>query len=426
MSDKRSSASTKGLGNIGKTSTSVVGPLHLDTIISSLQEVIFNVEDLVGEPLHVLSNLSTNVDSAFAGISTTFKSLGKAVKGAVGPVDEALGGVKLAVTSLIDSIVNLTSATARELSYAVDNFLKIIIQTFSKLVCTVNGLLKSIQNISKIVASTLQSILKTSIIVVLNSLKTIAISLKELSLFVPVILSTVVKTLDEQITDSDVSTPIDVYAIISELLKCSEGTIVDVEIISSALDGSSKNVDIVITAISTSPPCDGRWIIPFEELSSAITRSFEEIICTIESVTKVVPDWSQQINPTIMEVLFATQILIEIAISISNGNDEDLEMAFINIAVNIRCLLNALDSITTAANLQINKLACSNTLESIQLSVQSVIGNVNDVFIATSIALRISETSILSAFISTLDIAIYALPSELLTLIPAIDEICTN
>lgn len=413
MSEKRSS---------GCGSTSLVGALQLDTITSSLQEVIFNVEDLVGAPLVILSNLSKSVNAAFAGITSTCKSLGK---GTVGTVDIALGGVNLAVVSLIDSIANLTSATVRELSNAVENFLKIIIQTFAQLVGTVNGLLKSIQNISSAVASALRSILNATIIVVFNSLKTIKISLKELNVFIPVTLSTVVKTLAGRISDCDVSEPIDVDALVSELQECSDGTIVDVELISSSLDGSKDIVDVVITAISSSPPCDSRWIIPFEELAAAIERSIEEIMCTVESVTKAVPDWNQLINPTIMYVLLATLDLIKLAVSVSNGNDEDLESAFQMIAVTIRYLLISLDSITAEANLQINE-PVSNTLQSIQLAVQSVIGNVNDVFFAVSIALRISDTSILYDFITRLDNAISALPSELLTLLPEIDEICAN
>lgn len=93
--------------------------------------------------------------------------------------------------------------------------------------------------------------------------------------------------------------------------------------------------------------------------------------------------------------------------------------------MSIRGVLIALDSITSAANLQANELV-SNILESCQLSVQSVIGNVNDVFFATSIAVgaHISEITILYALMEKFDTAVEALPSELLTLIPLIEEIC--
>lgn len=375
----------------------------------------------------ILPNLLKSVNGAFAGISSTLKSLRKEVKGVIGLVENALGGVNLSITSLIDSIVDLTTATVRQLSSAVDDSLKNIIQTFVKLVDTVNKLLKTIKNISSTAISSLQSILKASLIVAKNSLKTISISLKELTHFVPVVLSTVVKTLDEQVTDSDVSVPIDVDAIISDLQKCSEGTVVDVEIVSSTLDGTSEYVDIVITAISTCPPVDGKWGVPLEDLGSAIRRSFEEILCVIESVTKKLPDWNSIIRPTITKTLLDTEELIKLAISVSNGNVEDQESAYKTVALSVRDVLNALDSITTLATCQNNELA-ANTLESIQLSVQSVVGNANDVFDAISLTIgeHVCDASILFQLLPTLDIAINGQQTELLTIIPAIEEIVTN
>lgn len=294
-------ALTNGNGASGIL-TSVVGSLNLGTITSSLQEVIFNVQELVSDPLSILANVSTSVNGAFVGIITTCKSLGKTVKGIVGSVDKALSGVSLAITSFIDSIESLTSTTVGELSHHINFSLKEIIQSFVKLVGTV----RSIQNTSSKVSAALESILKASIIVTRDSLKTISIGLNELNLFVPVKLATVVKTLEEQVTDLDVTLPVDIDDIVDRLQSCSEGTVVDMEMVSSTLDGSTDNVDVVISAISTCPP-DGRWAPPLDELLSVISRSFDEILCTIESVTQVVPDWNQLICPATLNVLVSTQ-----------------------------------------------------------------------------------------------------------------------
>lgn len=400
----------------------------MDTIASSLQAQCFDVHNLVGsatKPLIILSTLSTNVDSAFESITSTCQLLGSAVN--VGSIDNALSGVKSALVQLIDTIGPSASATVHELALAIDNSIDEIIQLITVLVSSVNKILESIKHVTPVIDSVLQAVLKTTIIVVDKSLETITFSIRKLDQFVTPHLSTVSKILSEEITDSDVSIPIDIDKICSELQQCSEGTVVNVECVSSSLDGSSNYVDVVVTAISTCPASELNWASSLDDLKSSVARSCDEIIYTIETVAKGLPGWSQDINSAIADGSLVVLELINSALSASNGNDEYLELSIENTAESVRNILNALASVTRAANVNTNELE-SNVLQAIQLSSKTIIEIIYDVFYAILAAIDgfIDTNSLMSALTAILQCAIDGPASALVELIPAINYICNK
>lgn len=393
----------------------------MSSITASLQDVFGNFDSVK------LSGLSNSVNSAFKSITPTCHKLNSEASGIVGSVDVALGGVNLALSHLIDTILTLKSATVRQLSSAIDNAIKKIIKTLAGLVRAVKGVIKSIARVTSIVYSALQAIIKTSIIIVLKSFNTVRTSLVENESFVTPLLSTVLKTVSEEVEDLDVNIPIDIEKIINELSKCSEGTVIDLECTSSALDGSSNRVDIEVSAISTCPHSNGELGVHLDELKSSTSRAFDEIIYTIECAIESLLDWNDTISPAIMKNLFAIQDLIDAALSASGGNAETLEQAIVNIALGVQSILHALDSITSMAKKEPSEHR-SSALKLIQHGCYTVISIDYNIFFAISVPIDglVSPSSILSPLTATLEVAIDGSPSELLEIRQAIDYICVK
>jgi len=423
------------LGSSGSESASKKGsngpsatPIKLDNIQLSLQTVFADVDNAVQsiDPLSTLSSLPKSLDSVFKRISSICRVVGPEVGGIMGLVETALNAVNAALSNLINIIVNSISATVTDLSSAIDQGLDDIIQSLIGLVEATKTMLRSIKNRTPAILSSVNAIIKNSIVAAFKSMRSVSSNLQELDKFITPQLSHMIKVLPEQMADievPDLNVLMDVDAIVAELQKCSDGAIIDVEMVSSALEDSRSGVDVIVTGISTSQPDDEEWQDLFDKLKEKISKSVDEILHLVEHVTQQKPEWNQIINTAVMNTLFAIQDLIS---ATSNGNGEKVEPAINNIAVAIQGLLNGLNSVTTAANgkSQPDELV-SNILASIERSVQSVNLIVSEVLVATAKGIEgnISSTSILPALSSLIDTCIHAEPATLVTFIPKINDI---
>lgn len=395
--------------------------LNLDSITESLQDVLVDVGSLVGLSLPSLSN---SVNNLFTSITSSCHLLISKVNGIVDSLDGVIGSVSSAVKHLIDTLATKSPTSVRKLSYTIDDDLDNIFKTFAALVDAVGKLITTITTSN--VGSALQAVLKTTIVVVFNSLTTIQMDLNNNQQFVTPLLSATNKILSEEITaPADMTAEIDIDKIVRELRKCSAGTVVDVECVSSAIDGSSSGVDIVVTAISSSPPYDGQWDVPLEELKSSTERSLDEISYICDCITKALPGWRALTSAAIMSTSNAIQKLIDSALLTSNGDSDTLETSIVNIAEAIQMMLHSLDAITS--DKERSQLE-SDALKSIERAYYDIISIVYSVFYAVLPAIDgyVSASSILAALTAILEVAVEGSPSSLLDILAAINYICVK
>jgi len=346
------------------------------------------------------------------------------VGGIIRSVDNALSGVNSALSNLVDA-AGQTSASITKKSRDIDGSIDEIIKNYIKFVGSVKNVLGSTEKISKPAVSSLQAVLKSSSIVTYKSMDNVSNNLKKKSQLDTPKFKKVKKIFRDNLLGIDLKLPdlskiLNVDSIVKDLKKCSAGTDVDVEVIKDSLGDAKGKVDVVIKAVSTSPPeDDGDWQSLFDDLLSSCSKSFDATAYVIEHATKKTPEVNEKINQVVMDVLFAIQDLIAAARLTSRGNGEKVEPAIIGIAQAIQGMLVALKSVTKP-----NVLA-SNTLTSIQLSVQSVIKIVLDVFFALEKTIKkyVTSASVLPALTTHLKTAKTAPPATLVNMIPSINNI---